>query len=369
MSYITRLLSCLVFLNAAAAVQQPFTWVGQKVVTKYQYPVKVGNQIIEDGSRHEIFTVTRTEGDWLWVVSGSIEGWLPVSQVIRFDQALDFYTNEIHSNPANAAAYSSRGVIWDDKKEYDIALADYNEAIRLNPTNAVVYNNRGGIWIIKKDYEKAVADYNEAIRLDPRYVLAYIGRGQAWNNKKQYDKAIADYNEAIRLDPKYADSYSDRGAAWGAKKEYDKAIADFSEAVRLDPKNGSAFNNRGLAWRYKKEYDKAIADYSEAIRIDPNFASAYSSVAWLWATCPDARFRDGKKAVESATAACKFSEWNDANHLDTLAAAYAEAGDFDKAAEWQEKANKLYTDPDDKKKGEERIKLYRDKKPYRDLDK
>jgi hypothetical protein len=45
--------------------------------TKYKYPVKVGNQVVEDGSRHHTYTVKRAEGDWLWVVSGSIEGWLP----------------------------------------------------------------------------------------------------------------------------------------------------------------------------------------------------------------------------------------------------------------------------------------------------
>ena len=54
--------------------------------------------------------------------------------------------------------------------------------------------------------------------------------------------------------------------------------------------------------------------------------------------------------------------------MDTLAAAYAEVGDFDYAVEWQEKANKLYTDAEDKKKGEEWLKLYKDKKPYRDTE-
>ena len=54
--------------------------------------------------------------------------------------------------------------------------------------------------------------------------------------------------------------------------------------------------------------------------------------------------------------------------LGTLAAAYVEAGDFDKAVELQEKANKLYRDAEDRKKGEERLKLYRDKKPYRETD-
>lgn len=115
----------------------------------------------------------------------------------------------------------------------------------------------------------------------------------------------------------------------------------------------------------KKQYDKALADLDTAIRLGPGNAAAYNNRAWLWATCPDARYRDGTKAVESATRACELSDWKQANQLDTLAASYAERGDFDKAVEWQEKANKLYTDADERKKGEERLELYREKKPYR----
>jgi hypothetical protein len=61
-----------------------------------------------------------------------------------------------------------------------------------------------------------------------------------------------------------------------------------------------------------------------------------------------------------------LGDWKEANDLDTLAVAYAEAGDFTKAVEWQEKANKLYSHAEDRKKGEDRLKLYKDKKPYRD---
>ena len=61
--------------------------------------------------------------------------------------------------------------------------------------------------------------------------------------------------------------------------------------------------------------------------------------------------------------------WGHPVPLDTLAAAYAEVGDFDKAVESQEKASKLYTDADDRKKGEDRLKLYQQRKPYREEDK
>ena len=125
-----------------------------------------------------------------------------------------------------------------------------------------------------------------------------------------------------------------------------------------------AYRSRGLAWSNKKDYEKAIADYNEAIRLDPKYSGAYNGRAWLWATCPDGKFRDGKKAVESATRACELGEWKDALVLDTLAAAYAESGDFDKAVEWQEKAHKLSPETDKKEWGK-RLDLYKGKKPHR----
>jgi len=113
------------------------------------------------------------------------------------------------------------------------------------------------------------------------------------------------------------------------------------------------------------EYDSAIADFVEAIRLDPRSAEAYNVRAWVWATCPDAKYRDGTRAIESASRACELSGWKDANDIDTLAAAYAEAGDFDAAVKWQTKANALYADAGDKATGQERLKLYRERKPYR----
>ena len=142
----------------------------------------------------------------------------------------------------------------------------------------------------------------------------------------------------------------------------------FRGNIRLDSGFALAYNNRGNAWRVRKNYDMAIADYKEAIRLDRTFAPAYHALAWLWATCPEESFRHGKRAVELATRACGLAEWKDANMLATLAAAYAEVGEFDKAVEWEEKAIQLYANADDRKKGEERLKLYKDKKPYRETE-
>ena len=113
--------------------------------------------------------------------------------------------------------------------------------------------------------------------------------------------------------------------------------------------------------------DKAIADLSEAIRIDPKHAEAYNKCAWIWATCSDARHRDGKRAVESATQACALTDRKDADKLGTLAAAYAQAGSFDEAVVWQKKAMENSQNEEDRQRSEARLTLFQAKKPYRQV--
>ena len=62
----------------------------------------------------------------------------------------------------------------------------------------------------------------------------------------------------------------------------------------LDPRLAAGYVGSGNVWQFKEEYDKALSDYIEAIRFDAEMASAYDNRAWLWATCPDPRLRDGK---------------------------------------------------------------------------
>jgi tetratricopeptide (TPR) repeat protein len=201
----------------------------------------------------------------------------------------------------------------------------------VEPQSAREFASRAGDWLRVKMYDKAIADCDEAIDLGCRDPLARIYRGLAWREKKEYDKAIADYSEVIRLDPQNAFAYFARASAWTEKQEYAKADADLAAALRLDPQNPVTCNGR----------------------------------AWTWATCPDAKFRNGQKAVEAATKACELTDWSEAGIIDTLAAAYAEIGEFAQALKWQTRAIELETDTKNKEEFVARFKLYQAKKPYR----
>jgi len=201
---------------------------------------------------------------------------------------------------------------------------------------------------------------------EPQTAQEFIARAVDWLRIKQVDKAIADCNRAIDLGSHDPRARVLRGMAWFDKKEYDKAMADETEAIRLDPQNAFAYYARGSVWSMKKEYKNALADLGESSRLDPENPASANGLAWIWATCPDARYRNGKKSVESAIKACELTEWNEPGVLDTLAAAFAELGDFVSAVKWQFKAEEIETDLKNKVEFRSRLKLYDEKKPYRD---
>ncbi|CAN5744029.1 hypothetical protein BH11VER1_BH11VER1_40720 [soil metagenome] len=149
------------------------------------------------------------------------------------------------------------------------------------------------------------------------------------------------------------------------KGDYVLAVDRFTDAIRVNPQDWAANFYRGLAYDHLGEYNKAILDYGEAILIDPQKAEPFNEIAWLLATCPKAELRDGKKALEYAGKAMEITGGIDPATIDTLAAAFAESGNFEKAIQSQKQylampklSEKHMTE------ARERLALYEAHKPY-----
>src|SRR4051794_22265134 len=311
--------------------------IGSRVVLPRGVVLKVGNRTVDEGTAHHLYTVGRVEGDWLWLTSGSIGGWARRSDVMTLERAIEAATAAIRSDPNAAWAHLNRGLLWHARGDLDRAIGDYSRALQIDPGSVAALVNRGNAWEARLDHDRAIADYDAAIRLAPDHSLALLNRGIARQAKGDHAGAIEDYNRAIQLGQKTPQAYNNRGHAWETLKDYDKAIADYDEAIRLNPKSMLSWLNRGNAWRAKGAYNKALADYEEATRLAPSSPWGYALRAWLLATCPDPKYRDGAKAVELATKAHELGGTRATSLGQVRAAAYAAAGDFDRAVEWQTK--------------------------------
>lgn len=203
-----------------------------------------------------------------------------------------------------------------------------------------VTHSRAG-WISRDAVlpaEDAIAHLTEQIKANPQDAHPLVARGLIRNATGDHSGAIEDYTEALRIEPRNRSVYGNRAIAWKQKGEYDIAIADYNDALRLDPTVSRTWHNRANTWLLKGEYAKAISDLKESIRLSPNDFDGYNAMAWLQATCPNGKLRNGAEAVRNATRACELCRYGHWYCLSTLAAAHAEAGDFKQAVEWTRRA-------------------------------
>ena len=291
----------------------------------------------------------------------SVIGWIRKIDVVLFEEAAAVFTEQIDKNPNDLSGYNRRAAVWRMKGEYDAAIKDATEALRLSP-QMTLYNNRALIWQSKKDYEKAHADFAQAITLNPQYALVYANRATLWQAMKEYDKAIEDAAKAIQIQPKFPNAYRARGVAFHAKKQYDEAIADFNRALEIDAKSAPFLTDRAKSYAAKKEHAKAQDDFNAALKLDPKNAT-WAAEAALWlASCGDAKYRDGKRALQLAEHA-RSLERTSSLVLQALAAAHAELGQFADAIRWQEYA---LLDPAIRDDAEARSRLERYRKNQTD---
>jgi tetratricopeptide (TPR) repeat protein len=184
------------------------------------------------------------------------------------------------------------------------------------------------------------------------------------------EKAASDYSEAIRLGSQDAAAYTGRGYVYSLQGQWDKVVRDYTEAIGINPKDADIFVARAYAYVQRDDCEKAISDYQEAIRLDPGSPQPYNDFAWLLATSSVITIRDGKEAVALAKKTCEIGAWQHSASIDTLAAAFAEAGDFAEAIKYQKQAMSMTDATDDyRAAAQHRLNLYQQQKPYRETPK
>ena len=259
-----------------------------------------------------------------------------------------------------------QGKEFSKTRKFAEAVECFTRAIEKNGQNDMAYLARGSAWAELGEYSKAINDYTAALKINPKDPGYYFRRAQAEQAAGSIDAAIADYGECIRLDPKNGQVYASRAGAYNDKGDFSKAIADAEQALQIEPRHPMGWMNRAFARKAMGNYGAAIADLEKVLLLDSKCAEAHNGLGWIYATCPLAEFRNGRKAFTNAKEAYLTTEGTVATCMDTLAAAYAELGDFQAACKWQTKAIEATIAKQDKEEGRARLELYKHEKPYRE---
>lgn len=335
----------------------------QKVmVIKAGAELKTPTATVWKGYVGEVFTVSLTNGEWLWITEKG--GWLWEKEVIPFNESIELLTERV-TKEKNGENYHLRGVAYLAHGQFDSAIADFTESLRLKPKNAGALNNRGQASYSKGDFKAAVEDFTAAIAIEAKNPLILNNRALAYIELDDSTNAMTDLQAALGLVPDYAEALNNRGVVHQKLEKVDEAIADFSKALEVDPKYTDALENRAFAYLQKDDHTKAIGDLESAMKLNPNSFEAANDLAWLLATSPDSTIRDTKRALTLAQKACELSKHQDWNALDTLAVVYAENGEFAESKKWLEAALKL-APTDEKTRIQKHLDLAIDQKPVRD---
>jgi tetratricopeptide (TPR) repeat protein len=149
---------------------------------------------------------------------------------------------------------------------------------------------------------------------------------------------------------------------WEHARQFDRVVESITE-FRSDHEDWTfLLVERGQAYENLGNFEQAIADYKLAIERRPDFEDAHHRLAMIRAACEDPAFRDPAEALVHAQRALELGPQTYIN-LTSLAVAYAANGQFDKAVEYQTGAwNDL--PQDSKKEAEQRLNLFKEKKPY-----
>lgn len=257
-----------------------------------------------------------------------------LNELGRREDAIQQFQEAIKIKPDFAQAYINMGTTAMKMKQWDMAENHLRESLRINPNNPVALQNLANIAIEKGDKEKAERFCRQAINLDPFMIPALQSLARILVQRGETGEAVRLMHQAVEADRLSPQAISELGLTLVADKQYQAAAEAFESALQLSPSNILVANN----------------------------------LAWLLATGPS-DVRNGKRAIELAQQVCETVDYKTPVFIDTLAAAYAELGQFDKAIESAELALNLVQQNDPTQNSQpisERLQLYRCNRPYRD---
>jgi tetratricopeptide (TPR) repeat protein len=249
----------------------------------------------------------------------------------RRAEALTHYAEAARLEPLNAQYQNNFATALARSGQSDAAIEHYQTAIRDNPDFAEPYSNLGALYASRHLFEDAVRQYYEAVRLEPSNAVIHLNAGIILAKLGHTTEALSQFADAARLNPASGEASYELGHQLLLAGQYQAARDELGRAVGLKPDYAPAHFYFGLACLEVRDFAAAIKAFANAERLRPDWPEPMNAHAWLLATSSDDKVRDGAQAVRLATRAAEMTSRQQPAILNTLAAAYAEAGHTNEA--------------------------------------
>ena len=290
-----------------------------------------------------------------------------VAQALRnlkqFDQAMEHLDRVIEANPVVPTPYILRAHVLEEMGKLPEAVKSLDEAVTVKPEDLNTLVFRARLQILQNEYDLAREDVEQALKLQPQFPQAVLLRSLISAAQERFGEAINDLRPLVRRNPENIELKLQLATYYEADRRLTSAIQLYSEIVEADPDQWLARRRRGDAYLSQGKQGEALKDYETALELQPEDSGILNNLAWVLATSPDDDLRDGSRSFELAQTACELTEYQQAHILSTLAASYAEMGDFEEAVQWSHKAVEL--DPDEEQLSKE-LASYQDQQPWRE---
>ncbi|MCZ6816122.1 MAG: tetratricopeptide repeat protein [Planctomycetota bacterium] len=279
------------------------------------------------------------------------------------------FREAIRLKPDYADARVNLGGVLQLQGNRDEALSQYRRAVEQQHNHAPARHRLGSLLLTMGRIDEAIGHFREALNTEPDAFQVHNSLGNALAAKNRLDEAIGCFRRALEINADFSIARRNLGKALSARGEFESAIAEFREALRVAPDDSEAQYSLGLALTLSGKSESGLEHFEKAAHLKPEWPAALNAMAWVLATHANASVRDGAKAVAHAKRACELTQNQDPTLLDTLAAAYAAAGEYGKATAKAEAALSMAVSADNTNLAEQirsRLELYRRGIPFRE---
>jgi tetratricopeptide (TPR) repeat protein len=213
----------------------------------------------------------------------------------------------------------------------------WTDTLRRNPDAWTAHNNLGCIRAEQGRMDEAMSHFNSSLRLNPQNAATHANLGRALALQKDFSGAETQLEAALAIKPSDAELHEIFARILLDEGKHSQALEHLQIAVSKK-QTAELFVLIGSIFQMNRDTANAEQNYRLALQKNPRSAEALNNLAWLLATSLDPKLRNGAEAVACAEAACRLANFQSAQSLGTLAAAYAEAGRFSEATETAGKA-------------------------------